>query len=124
VYVQPFSGPGPRQQVSIDGGFEPAWARNGRQLFYQARRIERGNPSEMLQLIAVPVETGAKFIAGIPHMLFQRRALVTALGTRGYDVAADGRFLIVNQDRPPIKVTEMTVVQNWFEDLKRLVPVK
>jgi hypothetical protein len=39
-------------------------------------------------------------------------------------VRAHRHLLIVNQDRLPIKVTEMIVVQNWLEDLKRLVPVK
>ncbi len=34
VYVQPYPGPGPRQQVSVDGGTAPAWSRDGRELFY------------------------------------------------------------------------------------------
>jgi serine/threonine-protein kinase len=35
VYIRPFPGPGMKQQVSSDGGSEPLWARNGRQLFFR-----------------------------------------------------------------------------------------
>ena len=34
VYVQPYPGPGARQQISVDGGTAPAWSRDGRELFY------------------------------------------------------------------------------------------
>ena len=34
VYVRPFPGPGGRSQVSTDGGMNPVWAHNGRELFY------------------------------------------------------------------------------------------
>ena len=40
--------------------------------------------------------------------------------TPGYDVAADGRFLMVEED--PDESVRVIVVQNWFEELKRLVP--
>ncbi len=39
VYVQPYPGPGPRQQVSTDGGTAPAWARDARELFYHDHTI-------------------------------------------------------------------------------------
>lgn len=35
VYVRPVSGTGGRVQVSVDGGSEPVWARDGRGLFYR-----------------------------------------------------------------------------------------
>ena len=37
VYVQPFPGPGPRQQVSLDGAASPLWSRDGKRLFFAAR---------------------------------------------------------------------------------------
>lgn len=45
---------------------------------------------------------------------------------RTYDVTPDGRrFLMVEEkERPPIKATQMILVQNWFEELKRLVPTR
>jgi hypothetical protein len=44
---------------------------------------------------------------------------------RSYDVAPDSRFLMVRDvERPPLKPTNIILVQNWFEELKRLVPMK
>ena len=50
----------------------------------------------------------------------------TSAATRAYDVTRDGKRLLAVQekDRPPIKVTEMILVQNWIEELKRRVPTK
>ena len=43
-------------------------------------------------------------------------------GRPNYDVSSDGqRFLMIRQDEPPA-VGKITLVPNWFEDLKRLVP--
>jgi len=49
-----------------------------------------------------------------------------AVPLRGYDVTPDGRrFLMVqSKERPPIKVTQMILVQHWVEELKRLAPAK
>ena len=44
---------------------------------------------------------------------------------RVYDVAPDGRFLMVlDVERPPMKATHMILVQNWFDEVKRHVPAK
>ncbi len=49
----------------------------------------------------------------------------TTAVVRGYDVARDGRFLMVRQTaRPPTPTSQMILIQNWFEELKRKVPVK
>jgi dipeptidyl aminopeptidase/acylaminoacyl peptidase len=44
VYVQPYPGPGPRTQISTEGGSQPAWSADGRELFYTAS----GKPGEPL----------------------------------------------------------------------------
>jgi hypothetical protein len=73
-------------------------------------------------MMAVDVTTAPKFAAGKPRMLFEgpyRRSSPV----RGYDVAPDGRrFLMVDtsRDQPPPPATEMILVLNWFEELKRL----
>ena len=53
VYVQPLPGPGPRVQVSVNGGEEPVWSKSGNTLFYRGpARIMRatigGNPVQVL----------------------------------------------------------------------------
>ncbi len=123
VYVQPYPGPGLRQQVSIDGGEAPAWSRDGRELFYQLRGT--GATANLLQYVATPVTLRPTFAAGTPKVLFERPTPRTNLDVRYYDVSPDGRFLLVqDKERSPIKVTEMILVQNWLEELKRLVPTK
>ncbi len=124
VYVQPFPGPGPRQQISTDGGTAPAWSHDGRELFYTTA-LSVGGQADVTSMVAVPVTLAPTFSAGAPRVLFQGRFGATA-SIRGYDVAPDGRrFLMVQQkDRAPTIVSQMILVQNWFDELKRRVPVR
>ncbi len=117
VYVQPYPGPGARTRISVEGGFSPAWSRDGRELFY---RINSGGKRKMM---AVNITTDPAFTAGKPRMLFEEDRFQPSLPVRSYDVAADGRFLMLDvPEQPAERVTELRVVLNWFEELKRLVP--
>ncbi len=115
VYVRPFPGPGGKWQVSSEGGDQPLWARSGKQLFYRW-----GD-----QVWVVDVRLDAGFAPSKPRLLFEKPYL-HAGPVRGWDISADGqRFLMVKYEEiklPP--VTEMILVQNWFEELKRLAPMK
>ena len=66
VYVQPFPGSGRRELVSTDGGGQPVWARNGRELFYRAP-----GPGPMMRMMAVDVRLGEVFTAGRPRVLWE-----------------------------------------------------
>ncbi len=120
VYVQPYPEPGDRQPISTDGGTAPVWSRNGRELFFMT--LPQGDLTKMM---AVPVTTGPTFMAGTPHTLFEG-PYVTNTIIRLYNVAPDGgRFLMMRRvERPPLKLTQMILVQHWFEELKRRVPMK
>ena len=64
--------------------------------------------------------------AGVPHTVFEHGDLAIPWA-RSYDVSPDGqRFLIaLTKDRPTdLAPTQMIFVQNWTEELKRLVPVR
>ena len=104
VYVQPYPGPGGKWQVSTAGGNRPQWNPNNRELFY------RNGDTTMV----VDVTTSPTFTAGKPRVLYQ--------GPEG-DVSRDAhRFLAmqpVELGQPP---TQINVVLNWFEELKRRVP--
>jgi len=115
VYVQPFPGPGGKWQVSNEGGEEPLWSRNGKQLFYR-----RGYN----QVWMVDVQTGSGLPASKPHLLFDQPGYGISVPIRGWDISLDGqRFLMVKlEETKSTPVTEMILVQNWFEELKRLVP--
>ena len=113
VYVQPYPGPGGEYQISTDGGTEPVWNPKGQELFYRS-----GD-----RMMAVEVTTQPSFSLGKPRMLFQG-SYVTTLGTYPfYDVSSDGeRFLMLKPTERITSLTQIVVVQNWFEELKRLVP--
>jgi serine/threonine-protein kinase len=114
VFVRPFPGPGGKWLISHEGGFDPLWAKNGKQLFYRS--------GDDQQVWVVDVRTDGGFLAGKPRLLFKEPGL--GGGGRAWDLSLDGqRFLMVKlEERKPQPVTEMILVQNWFEELKRLVP--
>ena len=124
VYVQPYPGPGPRQQVSTDGGTGPAWSGDGGELFYTTTQTV-GGQATATRMMAVTVGLRPTFTVSLPRMLFQGK--YGASGTiRSYDVTATGRrFLMVQQkERSPVSASAMILVQNWLEELKARVPVK
>ncbi|OFW43075.1 MAG: hypothetical protein A3J28_17380 [Acidobacteria bacterium RIFCSPLOWO2_12_FULL_60_22] len=115
VYVQPYPGPGGKWQISTEGGTEPVWARNGRELFYRS-----GD-----KMMAVEIMTQPAFRASTPKVLFEGRyEATTGLGIRtNYGVSPDGqRFLMVKGGEQQQAPTQINVVLNWFEELKRRVP--
>ncbi len=117
IYVRPFPGSNMKYQVSSEGGRQPLWARNGKQLFYLWPN----------QVWVVDVYTDGAFTTSKPRLLFEKTGFGSdASPIRGYDLSLDGqRFLMVKDgQRKPTPVTELILVQNWFEELKRLCPAK
>jgi Tol biopolymer transport system component len=113
IYVQPYPGPGGKWQISAQGGTEPLWNRSG--LTYLS-----GN-----KMMAVEVATQPVFSAGKPHVLFEGgyTNLVWPIAATDYDVSPDGqRFLMTKQSGGASSATQINVVLNWFEELKRRVP--
>jgi hypothetical protein len=76
--------------------------------------------------MSVAVEGGATFRAGNPTLLFEGRYLMNAVfAGRTYDVSPDGqRFLMIKEgtSTDQASASQVIVVQNWLEELKRLVP--
>jgi Tol biopolymer transport system component len=116
IYVQPYPGPGGKWQISTDGGIEPVWNPNGRELFYRS-----GN-----RMMAVQVATQPAFSAARPTMLFEGEYLASPFPQTGttYDVTRDGQRFLMVKDVEQTSTTQINVVVNWFEELKRLVPVR
>ena len=123
IYVRPLPDVARgRWQISTSGGARPAWARNGRELYFLDARD---------RLTAVTVHaTGTTFDAGTPAAILPPNYVVNAPGTtygRGYDVAADGRFLMIkNEERADDQAAgdRLIVIHHWSEELDRVVPVR
>jgi hypothetical protein len=80
-------------------------------------------------MMAVETTTQPGFSAGKPRMLFEGQYLAAVFPiamSAAYDVSADGqRFLMVKETEQATGATqEINVVQNWHEELKRLVPAR
>jgi eukaryotic-like serine/threonine-protein kinase len=113
IYVQPYPGPGGKWQISTEGGREPVWNRNGRELFYR-------NGDKMM---AVDVTADPSFSASKPRMLFEGNYQPAAQALPAYDVSPDGqRFLMTKPAKQAQVATQINIVQNWFEELKQKVP--
>ena len=113
VYIQSFPQPGSKIQVSTSGGDQPVWSRAGSKLFF------RGN--DAIQEIT--------FQPGSPPSVSKVRSLFPdsfespqAGSHTGYDVFPDGRFLMIQAGSGSDLASEIVVVVNWTEELKRLIP--
>jgi len=116
IFVRPFPAVnGGHWQVSTGGGTSPRWAPGGQELFYVTLSGA---------LMRVGVERRQTWVAAVPATLSKEGFGAGA----SYDISPDGqRFLISKPSRGPDQGTSSTsivVVQNWFEELKRLVPTK
>jgi Tol biopolymer transport system component len=114
TYVQPYPGPGGKWQISTEGGTEPVWNPNGRELFYRSGG----------KMMVVDITTQPSFAMGRPRMLFEGGQYGLPTGSYSYpfpnyDVSPDGqRFLMITKESKP----QINVVLNWFEELKQKVP--
>ncbi len=108
IYVHEFPEARNKWQVSTEGGTEPFWRRDGREMFYRAGS----------QLMAVPVQSGATFTAGTPVPLFRTR-FATILMRGRYRPAPDGqRFLVLGALAREAE-QPADVVLNWTSALQR-----
>jgi serine/threonine-protein kinase len=105
VNVRPFPGPGRAVQVSVDGGDQPKWSRDGRELYYR----------DGANMIAATMRNGAVTARTV---LFEDRFQMS--NATNYDVFSDGRFLML---RGSEELRRLTVLVNWSTELRRLTPV-
>jgi dipeptidyl aminopeptidase/acylaminoacyl peptidase len=123
VYVQLFPGRGGKVQISTQGGIEPVWSRNGRELFY--RNSDKMMAVEIRSRRDSDGAFPSGFSAGVPRLLFEGHYQYSGLVTSDYDVSPDGqRFLMVQPGGPEQTPTQIRVVLNWFTELQQRVPVK
>jgi serine/threonine protein kinase/Tol biopolymer transport system component len=101
IYVEPVPGPGGRRQISNNGGEEPRWVRNGREITYR-------NGTKMM---SVPVQIQPAFQSGKPTEVFDRK-FDRGFGVAGYDVTPDGQTFLMTRSEHPAP-TEIRVVMGW-----------
>jgi len=107
VFVVPFPGPGGRIQVSTQGGSEPSWRRDGRELYYFA-------PDNRLMAVQVSTQNSTFSMSGVTP-LFQ--ASDSGTGYR-YDASGDGQRFLVKVAVPDESTSAINLTLNWT-DLKQ-----
>jgi Tol biopolymer transport system component/DNA-binding winged helix-turn-helix (wHTH) protein len=116
VYVRSYPHPGPRWQVSTDGGTEPVWDPSGGMLFYRNKD----------RMMAVDITTRPSFAVAKPRVLFEGRYLGFPAWdhTPSYDVARTGHpFIMIKDSERATPPTEISIVLNWFDELTRAARV-
>ena len=112
IYVAPFPAAGPSRRVSTDGGTEPLWSHDGRELLFQTGT----------RLMSASVSQGPTLSIGAPRVVHEGRFLRSINGNTSWAMMRDGqRFLRVQQVEQERPVTDITLVLNWFDEATRLV---
>ena len=115
VYVRPFpDAKGFKRQVSAAGGVSPRWSHDGHELFFL---------DESRFMVAAPIASGETLVVGEPKRLFDASAY--NLGNVGFDVAPDGRFLMIRPvGAAAARPSELVFVDNFFQELESKVKSK
>ena len=121
IYAMAYPGPGPKIQVSTDGGTDPVWRHDNSELFYRNGDL----------MMAVGITSGRTLTVSTPVVLWKGRYLagvgsscgMTGPTSANYDVSADGRrFLMIEETGPDVECRVLHVVSNWARDLKARTP--
>jgi eukaryotic-like serine/threonine-protein kinase len=109
VFVEPVPATGERWQVSAQGGSDPHWSGDGRELIYLAP--DGG-------LFGVGIVPGARWKAGPPYLLF-RVSVPEPAGPTDISLSPDGQFVVVNTVLGAPPVPPIHVIVNWAQLLDR-----
>ncbi len=108
IYVVSFPDGSGRTQISRNGGGQPRWSRDGKEIFY----VENST------LMAVPVTTDPVFSAGNAESLFSDPGLSFGTGFCSYDVTSDGQRIVMAERLQSDAPAVIRVVRNWYEEFK------
>jgi hypothetical protein len=103
VWVRPFPGPGKAERISPNGGADPVWSKDGRELFYVSAR----------QMMAVRISPGAALDSSTPVKLFDSPYQHRPNVALAYDVTSDGRFLMMKLANTTTAPPTFHVLVNW-----------
>jgi Tol biopolymer transport system component len=117
IYVRPFPGPGGKWQISTDGGLDAVWSRARRELLYQA--------SDGRIMVVRYTAAGDAFQAEKPRVWSQTPVQRRPLAWNSFDLHPDGqRVAMAPVAEATAGPTHVTIILNFFDELRRLVPVK
>jgi hypothetical protein len=112
IYVRAFPSGGEKLLVSNGGGTRPVWGNDGREVFYNTS----GAPTRLMAASVRVAPAGLE--VDTPHELFAITALL-GNSAKPWDVSADGRRFLIEEQTGAAQQPPLTVVQNWWEGLKK-----
>jgi Tol biopolymer transport system component/DNA-binding winged helix-turn-helix (wHTH) protein len=113
VFVRSFTETGGKWQISTDGGVEPRWRRDGKELVYRVAN----------RLMSVAVDTGTGFRSEKPQtILAGNYKLETVSMLPSFDLTPDGNHFILLKSESEDQPTRLHIVLNWFSELRRRLP--
>jgi Tol biopolymer transport system component len=117
LYVRPFpAASGGKWQISAGGAIYGLWSNKGRELFYET-------PDNRIMVVNYAVE-GASFVPGTPRLWSDKQLFST--GTSSLDLAPDGKrfavFWLPESTAGQKGSVHVTVLLNFFDELKRRIP--
>ncbi|MEO7794116.1 MAG: hypothetical protein ABIV06_05025, partial [Thermoanaerobaculia bacterium] len=114
LHVRPFPPTGASWQVA-SGGSVPIWSTDGRELFFIQGR----------SMMVAPVSTSGNFTSGVPRRLFEvpPEVIMTSDTTTNFDIAPDGRFLVIRQSSKEDMARHVVIALDWFETLRKAAPI-
>ena len=117
IYVRPYPDAEPAYKVSTEGGRDPVWSPDGKKLFYHV------GPIGEIGVMVVDLTTESTFTSSQPSLLFEGPFVATN-NVKTFDISPDGQHFVWARPLPrePQPVTEITIVDNWFEELRLLAP--
>jgi serine/threonine-protein kinase len=119
IYVRPYPDVGARRwQISIDGGAQPVWTRGGREIVYQDDRAR-------IMSAAVRPGSAGELDVSTPQSLFTFETGRWSGFDRRFDVTNDGErflFFVPADTETSEAAVELVLLQNWDQELRRVVP--
>jgi len=110
LYIQPLEGGSGKWQVSTEGGRDPRWSRDGKEIFF----IASNN-----RLMAVDVATTPTVALGTPRALFRSISWDGDRFGGNFDLSADGQRFFVRRARGATELPATTVVVNWMDRFRK-----
>jgi hypothetical protein len=116
AYIQPWPGPGPKIQISADGGLDPLWSHKGDEIFYR--------DGDKMMVVPVSMSNGVR--PGRPRLLWEAHYSIgmssscgqPGLSSANYDVTSDGqRFVMIKDNHEGLSSNTLVVVVNWAREL-------
>ncbi|MFN0159259.1 MAG: protein kinase domain-containing protein [Bacteroidota bacterium] len=111
VYVRPFPQGSGKWQISVNGGNKVDWSEDGRTLYF-------GTPSEIMFVSIVGTHT---LTTGQPQVLIRDYPWLNVESAISYDIAPDGKHILVAKPRDEEKLQQINVVMNWFDEINNTV---